>query len=202
MDDALGALELIVVIGGAVSVIAGAAWVAIQFGRRLCRVLPAIDGLHELFGDNPIEELHRLCVDTRASVGEIEIRQRIAERHLTIGVYVTDTAGRCTWANDYLCDAFGIDSSDMRGFGWLSAILENERFRVHQVWSSAVENQLPYEQHYTVAPRDGRANWRAYTEAWPVRVAEKIICYVGYVREDETPLASTEGSGDSVESGG
>ena len=183
MDSYSGIVELLTIVAGATGVILGIIWTLIRFGCRMYRVLPAVDRLHDLFGESPIHELHTVISDIRTAVGEVEIRQRIAERHLEIGIYVCTPDGKCTWANDYLCDAFGIDSSDMLGFGWLNAVSKNEQLRVHTAWKSAVAEGIPYRELYEVEPRDGRPNWKAMTQAWPVVRNGKTVCYVGYVKQ-------------------
>lgn len=183
MDDYTGIVELLAAVGGVAVTVAGCIWALIRFAGRMYRVLPAVDRLHDLFGESPIEELHALVADIRTSVGEFEIRQRIAERHLEIGIYVCTPDGKCTWANDFLCDAFGVDSTDMLGFGWIGAVAKSEQVRVHTAWKSAVAEGIPYRESYEVEPRDGKDRWRAMTQAWPVVRGGKTVCYVGYVKK-------------------
>jgi PAS domain S-box-containing protein len=179
--DSRELIELLVAASGVIGILVGAMWACVRLGRRAGRILPTVDNLHFRFGETPIEELHRIVSSIQSSVGEIEIRQRIAERHLAIGVYVCDTEGRCTWANDYLCEAFGLDSTEMQGHGWLAAVASSERIRVHAAWVAAVSSQIPYEERYKVVNRHDASEWNAITEAWPVKVEDRILCYVGYV---------------------
>lgn len=185
MDGYAGIVEMFTVVAAAIGTAAGFIWAAIRVGGRMYRVLPAVDRLHDFFGESPVHELHKIIADIRTTVGEVEIRQRIAERHLEIGIYVCDPDGRCTWANDYLCDAFGIDSADMLGHGWLSAISKHQQVPVHTTWKQCVADALPYRESYTVVPLDGRPEWKAVTQAWPVVRNDKVVCYVGYVRQDD-----------------
>ena len=173
------------------SAIVGTVWAGLvavaRFGGRLCRVLPAIDRLHDLFGHSPIEELHAFVREARSSVSELEIRQRIAERHLAIGIYVCDEEGRLTWCNDHLCESFGLDSRDMRGWGWLQAIHAEDQSRVHGAWTNAVAKDLPYRDTYRVNKKGSSEVWLAFTEAIPVRgTSNSNISYVGYVKRSET----------------
>jgi PAS domain-containing protein len=178
-------VELLGFASGIVGLLGGSLWAGLRFGRRLSRILPVVDKLHHRFGETPVDELHRIVRGVQSSVGELEVRQRIAERHLEIGVYVCGADGKCNWCNDYLCEAFGLDSKEMAGHGWLSAIESRDRIRVHAAWQSSVESELPYEERYRVTPKDDTDSWDAITEAWPVKVDNKILCYVGYVRRIE-----------------
>lgn len=168
-------------LGGAGALFSGL-WIAYKFASRAVRVLPAVDRLHDLFGLSPVDELHAVISGTAASVGELEIRQRISERHLAIGIYVCRPDGECTWANDFLCEQFGLDSQEMRGYGWLAAVSRHDRDRVLEAWTKAVTMHLPYSETYAVVPANDEETWVAMTESWPVKEGEKIICYVGYVK--------------------
>lgn len=199
MDEYSGFVEFFTIVAAGVGTAIGILWALIRFGCRMYRVVPAIDRLHDLFGETPVHELHKIIGDIRTAVGEFEIRQRIAERHLEIGIYVCEPTGKCTWANDYLCDAFGIDSNDMLGLGWLSAISKREQVGVHTAWKQCVADALPYRESYTVVPVDGRPEWKAVTQAWPVVRNGRVVCYVGYVKQDETTTESAKASSRSVE---
>jgi PAS domain-containing protein len=181
VDDYTRILETITIVGSLIGLLSGIVWYLLSYGRRFIRVVPTVDKLHDLFGPDPIEVLHELVKDSQAAVGEIEIRQRIAERHLQIGIYVCSPNGKCSWANDYLCNAFGLDSSSMHGYGWLSAVNRSDQHRVHTAWTEAITKELPYREEYGVVPQDGEPRWRASTVAEPVIRNNKIVCYVGYV---------------------
>lgn len=178
--------ELVGVVIGAAGVLAGFAWSAYRIACRLCRAVIAADRIHDLFGSTPVDELHRIVSETATSVGEIGIRQRIAERHLAIGIFVCDSAGRTTWANDYMCESFGIDSNAIDGFGWLSAVAKQDRQRVYEEWSRCVQNDLPYKDTYTVEPAYGGESWQCVTEAWPKKEGERTMYYVGYCKRVES----------------
>jgi len=183
--DFLRVLEFIVAILGSAAAIAGVAWGCWVGGRRFLRLWSAIDRLHVELGDDPVGSLIEAIRAIEASHGEIEIRQRISERHLAIGIYVCESpTGKCTWANDWLCHALGLDSREIKGWGWLAAIAKEDQRRVHDAWSNAVEQELPYEERYTVEP-DGEKSWVAITEAWPVKQRDVIVCYVGYVTKTQ-----------------
>ena len=169
------------IIGG-LSALSGVAYVAWRYFRRAYRVWLSIDHLHSEFGADPVKKLAAIIRGMEADSSEIELRQRITETHLGIGVYSCATDGRCTWANDTLIQGFGIDSSQILGYGWTSAIDENERDRVVKKWTQAVKDVLPYKEHYKVIPPNGLKPWNAITEAWPVVVGGKMICVIGYVK--------------------
>lgn len=186
--DGIGVAEVVEISGmvvGSAGVVAGFVWAAYRIACRICRAIVAADRLHDLLGRTPVDELHRIVSETATSVGEIGIRQRITERHLSIGIFVCDASGRTTWANDYLCESFGIDSSSIDGFGWLSAVAKPDRQRVYEEWTRCVQNDLPYRDRYMVEPQHGGQPWECVTEAWPKKEGERTLYYVGYAKRVE-----------------
>ena len=157
------------------------------FGSRLCRKLyqawAVVGNLHREFGSSPVDELLTILGSIEARHGEIEIRQRLAERHLAFGVFVSTRDGQWTWANAWLCESFGIDSSALRDNGWVQAVRSNDRVEEYKHWMGCIKSSLHYERTFHVRPHNQKTEaWQACVEAWPVldRGGE-IICYVGYV---------------------
>ena len=179
-------LESVIAIILGLAAVGGTLLVSWKWGGNIYRAYRAMVDLHIEFGSNPIGQLASIIREIEASHGEYEIRQRIAERHLAVGIYVCSPDGKCTWCNDWLLQAWGMDSGAIKGFGWLTAIRREDQQRVHEAWTRSVEEGTPYEEHYHVEPPNKSDLWEAYTEAWPVKNrAGKIICYVGYVRREE-----------------
>lgn len=181
--DTLRTLEITLAIFGVVAAVGGVFAFGFRSVRQLVRAWSAVGVLHAELGDEPITRLLEILRDIEASHGELEIRQRLAERHLEIGVYVCDKHGKCTWANDWLCESLGIDSSRIKDYGWISAIATSEQVRVHEHWQKCVASGLPYEETYQVEPSNpDLPRWTARAGAWPVsNRAGDIVCYVGYI---------------------
>lgn len=180
--DVFSTFENVASICAGLAGIGGVLLVVYKYGYKFIRAWFAVDAFYLEFGDDPIRTLSTIIQAIEASHGELEIRQRITERHLAVGVYVCSKDGRCTWVNDWLSDAFGMDAAEMIGWGWSAAISNGDRARVQKTWQDAIDNTMPYKEEYTVIPYDGRQNqWEAITEAWPVRKRGEIVCYVGYV---------------------
>jgi len=179
-------ISTILSIFGGLSALAGIGWVAWRYLRSLYRVWLSVDSLHVEFGEEPIKKLISIIRGMEQDSTEIELRQRITETHLGIGVYSCDAKdGRCVWSNEVLSKNFGIDSTEMLGYGWVAAVDACERERVIESWQAAVKDVLPYKEKYRVVPPNGLTPWNAVTEAWPVVVNGKLICMIGYVKRVE-----------------
>jgi len=179
-------ISTVLSIFGGLSALAGIGWVAWRYLRSLYRVWLSIDGLHVEFGDEPVKKLIAIIRGIEQDSTEIELRQRITETHLGIGVYSCDAKdGRCVWCNEVLSQYFGIDSAEMLGYGWTAAIEPAERDRVINTWRASIKDVLPYKEKYRVIPPNRLSPWVALTEAWPVIVGGKMICMIGYVKRVE-----------------
>jgi PAS domain-containing protein len=176
-------IELIGILVAVGTFLSGFLYGMYLFARRIRRSIPLSDRLHDLFGTSPIDELHKILWESRFSISELEIRQRIAEKHLEIGIYACRPDGTCEWANDYLCDTFGLDSKEMKGFGWLSAISRDDRERVYETWMYSVQHGIPYDESYTIESSHNPP-LRVHTKAWPIKhpTTDAIVFFIGYVR--------------------
>lgn len=147
------------------------------------RSIKLSNGFHLIFGDSPVHKIKEIHDSIIKSHNTLEIRQSISEKYLQIGIFMCEPeTGKCLWSNDHLNEFFGLDSSEMRGFGWLNAVDPNDRDRVHEIWMYAVKNSTPYSCKYTVINnRDGSLHC---VDAYAIAVmddADKIVCYVGYL---------------------
>ncbi len=154
-----------------------------RFLVKLYRAWTVVADLHREFGPSPVGELLAILQSIEASHGEIEIRQRLAERHLEFGIFVATPDGQWTWSNAWLCESFGLDSSAMRDNGWVQAVQDERQVIEHEHWLRCIKESLPYERVFTVEPHNLRSkSWQASVEAWPVTDRDgKVICFVGYV---------------------
>lgn len=153
------------------------------FWRRIVAVLRAAglsDRLHMRFGVDPVEQLFTSIASLRRVHSEIDIRQRILAEHIQLGIYVSSPDGACTWANEVICELFGLNSEEMKGYGWLTSVKESDRRRVHEEWRYAVDQGIPYSNHYFIVV-DGN-EIAVESRACAAVVDGVIICYVAWVK--------------------
>ena len=139
---------------------AGAFLVARKYLWSVWRVVATAHRIVNEFGSGAVVDLVALVRQNQLAAETLHIRIQVLEEHQHIGVYVCDPEGRCTWANQYLADAFGLDLGEMKGFGWLRAIGSREREQVQQRWKTALQNGIPYNGEYHVIPCDGSPDFR------------------------------------------
>lgn len=140
---------------------------------------------YEYFGDFPakkIKEVHDAIV---RSCNTLDLRQQIADTHIKIGVYICEVeTGKCTWTNYFLNQLFEMDSIDMKGYGWGSAILNDDRINTLDIWRAAVKNRDPYYATYKIKGKISGKIKEVTTHAIAALDDDgQIICYVGYLYE-------------------
>lgn len=137
---------------------------------------------YHVFGDNPADSIKTLYEAVQTSHDTLEVRVKIAERFLKIGIYICGVDGKFLWTNEHLQELMGLDSQDMLGFGWLQAIAPEDRKRVHEEWMYAVKEGIEYNCKYTIVNhRTNKLIQVSTTAISVVNDAEQKQCYVGYL---------------------
>jgi len=166
---------------------------AVKFRRHMKNAIRSTmlsNRFHDIFGPTPADAVKILHDTIQTSVGLLEVRQQIAEKYLKIGIYICDLDGKCTWTNDYLNSMFGLDSNEMRGYGWLQAVHPADRQRTNNEWQYAIKNNIAYNCEYTICNKKDCIAIKVLAEAVAVlNDQDEIQCYVGYLGiVGETPL--------------
>lgn len=125
-------------------------------------------------------------------VSRLRARQWALLRVKQTPLYECSPTGECVFANQVLCDLFGLSYEDMLGSGWLAGVDATDRQRVYQVWSTAIESHIPYECSYKIVNRRDKTAWLVTTIALPI-VDDKagLMGYLGIF----TQLEQVDGEG-------
>jgi PAS domain S-box-containing protein len=78
-----------------------------------------------------------------------------------MGMFVTDEAGSCTYANLAFERITGLISSAIRADGWQNAIHPDDRDRVVSAWRTAIATRAPFSSEHRFLHRKGRVVWVA-----------------------------------------
>lgn len=153
--------------------------------RVVYRALRFSNAIHGHFGSNAATAIIE-SLSERTRDGAIrEVRLTLLEESLGAGIYVCDhITGKCLNCNTALSDLFGIDQADFRDFGWLSAIVPDDRIAVYKRWAACVKNTIPYEYSYRVKNQRTGREFRVMTRAYPAVLRDgTLLCYVGTCEE-------------------
>lgn len=94
-------------------------------------------------------------------------------------VFQCAVTGECVFANEQICELFGMSKADMMGFGWLLGVSEADRDRTNEVWLKAVKNQRPYEATYHVSNRRNGKFFSVTARGLPLMAGSEIVGYHG-----------------------
>jgi PAS domain S-box-containing protein len=106
-------------------------------------------------------------------------RLRLLAEHAPVGLFLTDAAGDCIYANPTWCADAGLTSEQALGRGWLLGLHEDDRQEIAERWYRTVSRGESWQLEYRFAAEDGRVTWVLGT-AEPVRTPDgQLVGYAG-----------------------
>ena len=189
MDDLKSVLSKISDIWGYILVVGGVLvschkWFR-KWYRAVHRAMRFSNAIHSHFGTNAATAIIE-SIRERTRDGAIrEVRLTLLEESLGAGIYVCDpVTGACLNCNTALSELFGLDQMSFRDFGWLSAIVPDDRIAAHERWTACVRNKIPYECEYRIRNQRTGREFRVMTRAYPAVLKDgTLLCYVGTCEE-------------------
>ncbi len=127
-----------------------------------------------------------------ASRGSEELFRTLATL-APVGIYLTDPAGNCQYANPAWCKMAGMSLDEALGNGWRNGLHPDDRDMVFANWNNMVESQGQWGHEYRFISKDGKITWVYGLAASQKDSSGKITKYVG-VNQDitERKLAERE----------
>ncbi len=120
-------------------------------------------------------------------------RLRLLAEHAPVGLYLTDAAGDCIYANPTWCADAGLTSEQALGRGWLLGLHEDDRQEIAERWYRTVSRGESWQLEYRFVAEDGRVTWVLGT-AEPVHTTDgELVGYAG-MNLDITALKRAEES--------
>ena len=90
---------------------------------------------------------------------ESERRFRTLTTFPPVVIFQTDAQGNCTFVNGYWCQLTGMSFDESLGFGWLNALVPEDRQRISDEWAKVVKTGDEYEFEYRLLKADGEVRW-------------------------------------------
>jgi PAS domain S-box-containing protein len=118
---------------------------------------------------------------TEEVIRRSEQRFRTLTTQAPVGIFLTDAEGDCLFVNKRWCEIAGIAPEQATGQGWADALHSEDRKRVVDEWSTAVQGGREFALEYRYQPRQSEAIW-VYSSALALRdEAGQITGYLGTV---------------------
>lgn len=125
----------------------------------------------------------RVCAE--AALARSETRFRSLSSFAPIGIFQTDIAGQCLYANERWKEIFGVSPEDTYGTdddAWSQRLHPEDRARVLAVWRAATGQKREYEDEFRVLTNEGTVRW-VRGRAQPMHDESGHL--LGYVGTDE-----------------
>lgn len=98
-----------------------------------------------------------------------------------VGIYRADTQGVCSFVNEKCVEITGRSQKQLLGFGWLEAILAEDREMVFETWHRATREHTPFRLEYRFQRPNKSIVW-VYGLSAPIQNEEgSILGYIGVV---------------------
>jgi diguanylate cyclase (GGDEF)-like protein/PAS domain S-box-containing protein len=76
-----------------------------------------------------------------------------------VGIFRTDATGKCLYVNERWCGITDLDADAAAGDGWADTIHADDRVKVMEEWSRAVQHQRPFSCEYRSQIEAHRVTW-------------------------------------------
>lgn len=90
-----------------------------------------------------------------AELRESEMRHRLMGEIIPYGVWLTDAEGRARYISPSWCEMVGRSLDEVKEFGWLDALVPEQRDEVRDLWASSLATGQPFEHEHHFLAADG-----------------------------------------------
>ncbi|HEY9597583.1 MAG TPA: PAS domain S-box protein, partial [Cyanophyceae cyanobacterium] len=122
---------------------------------------------------------------------ENEERFRSLSACSPVGIFLTDVAGRCTYANPRCQAICGFTFEESLGEGWSQSVYPSDRQRVFAEWSQKTHQGQEYSDEFRFQTKDGTVRWVCVRSSPMFSDNGELMGHVGTV-EDITERKQVE----------
>ncbi len=99
------------------------------------------------------------CPEKPPEFGEIEECFRTPAAICPVGIYLTDSEGRCRYVNRRWCEMAGLRREEALGDGWTRSVHPEDRERIVSAWYDMAGSQSGWSMEYRFQTPEGRVTW-------------------------------------------
>jgi PAS domain S-box-containing protein len=153
---------------------------------RAGHILNVPSGMVSAIGEKPGDIISQSLKALVKSSALRRIEVQLIQEKLQMGFYLCSPEGHCIETNPYLDNLFGLTSSEMAGYGWLSVVVDHQKHHVAQEWNASISLGLPYRARYQIEnPRTKQRVW-VKTSAFVIKESGGLPSgYAGFLHADE-----------------
>jgi PAS domain S-box-containing protein len=128
-------------------------------------------------------QLSRSMTATMKAMQASEERFRLLSAASPVGIFQTDTAGRCTYSNARWQQVSGLTAAQSLGDGWMSTVLPEDRDAVLLDWSTAARADREFSREYRLLTPLNELRW-VHSRASSMHDSEgELVGHVGTVED-------------------
>ena len=118
-----------------------------------------------------------------AAARQNEQRFRALVASLSVGIFMADMTGACTYTNRRCQAICGFTAEQGLGFGWVDFVHEEDRTHVRAGWERSATSGVDWDAEFRFRHTNGESRW-VHCSAAPIRSDEgAVIGYVGTVED-------------------
>ena len=134
--------------------------VSMAEGLRKCEYVTAVAIVFMVFGIAVYgHQLSRNMAATMQAMQASEERFRLLSAESPVGIFQTDTAGRCIYSNARWQQISGLTETECLGDGWMRVVLPLDRAAVLLDWSTAARAAQVFSREYRLLTPSNELRW-------------------------------------------
>jgi hypothetical protein len=118
-----------------------------------------------------------------AALRQSEERYSTLARVSRVGIFHTDSQGKCLYTNERWCELTGMTPEAALGEGWETALHPEDRQRIFTQWYQAAQENRLFQSEYRYRRPDGSVTWVLGQAAPEIGENGETIGYVGTVTD-------------------
>ncbi|HEY3442502.1 MAG TPA: PAS domain S-box protein [Paludibaculum sp.] len=138
-------------------------------------------------------ERHRQDRELRAVQRRAEVRCRLLAETAPVGLVETDSAGQCTYVNQYWCGISGYLPEQALGSSWVQAVHPDDRAFVVDRWKKCVALEAAIDERFRFLRPDGEVR-HVRVIVRPEYAGDGTVSGYACAVTDITPLRQAEGA--------
>jgi PAS domain S-box-containing protein len=155
MNDLLNYAELIIKIGGAMSVLGGLGLWIYSLNKSVKQILEEVKPNGGKSLKDRVTAIQTQVNKDSNSINTIYSRQKWILDNRPEPIFECNASGSCTWVNEKYCQLLQHDVNYFLDNGWKNGIHSEDRERVENEWQKAIKDRRSNITEYRLVDREG-----------------------------------------------
>jgi PAS domain S-box-containing protein len=118
-----------------------------------------------------------------STIGASETKFKTLANHAPVGIFLTDSRGKCVFVNNRWCEISGYSLKEAAGEGWVRAVHPEDRKMVLDRWQETVKTGREFILEYRFQAPSGQVAWLFATAITLHNETGEISGYLGTITD-------------------